>query len=451
VFGIGNNVYEAWRIRYDEQKKVPQWQGDLSKEFLGWINTHPTEDIPHRYRGEYTNFIRTEIDKLFVEVNARDLVPIENPTVVVPTAPAGRPPVGVRPNPQMRGNEQAMIGVTHEWKGLVAWDETLRQALRDQYDWDTLPTSQQVRYANEDLWIYRALLKIIANTNKDAKEHLVASVKQIEALNIGPLVSLPTQFYVPAVPVGGVVTDGASEGGGEGAMPSDGGTLDPTGGLPPAPGQAGQGEGGDAAAAAMTPDQYTDAVLKHGRYVDAKGKPVGYSQPEPFAEFKIMPFEMHLLMDQRRIPDLLANCANSPLPVEVRQVGIVSTEQPLDTANAGGGQRQGRAGMMQLQQRPMMPARGGMPGGEGDMPGGRGMGGLMNRQPLQRGMEGGGGGALDLGSAVELRPADLHVEIRGVIYIFNPPDRSKGGKTPEPTAETPVAPAAPAAEAGAGG
>src|SRR5688572_28848397 len=56
VFGIGNNVHEAWKIRYEEQLKVPQWQGDLSEDFLLWImkNEYDTP-IPTRFREEYQN------------------------------------------------------------------------------------------------------------------------------------------------------------------------------------------------------------------------------------------------------------------------------------------------------------------------------------------------------------------------------------------------------------
>src|SRR5687767_13030002 len=34
VFGIADNVYDAWVLRYQEQLKVPQWQGNLSEDFL---------------------------------------------------------------------------------------------------------------------------------------------------------------------------------------------------------------------------------------------------------------------------------------------------------------------------------------------------------------------------------------------------------------------------------
>lgn len=443
VLGIADNVYGAWQLRYNEQQKVPQWAGDLSKPFLDFVNSPsraPDAAIPARFREEYMNFIRKEIDSLFTQVNARDLVEIAGSTVVAGPGVTRQQPG----RPQPGGTGAANLGVTHEWKGIVAWDEAQREALRAQYDWNTPPTSQQVRYANEDLWIYRALLDIIVQTNKEAKEHLVAPIKQIDALNIGQLVQPPAQFITLAVP--------AAAGGGEGAMAMQPGAEGGEGMAPPqAPGAGGGEGGGTEGAAALDPEQLTNAQLKHLRYVDAKGKPLGYNSPEPFAEFKIMPFEMRLLMDQRKIPEFLANCANSPLPVEVRQVGIVSTETPLTAASGGGGEGGGMRGNMPGGNMPggNMPRGlpGGRMGGEGGMPGGP-----MARpatRPNPRGGEGGGGavgGGNDLGGAVELRPYDLHVDVRGVIYIFNKPDRAKVGKA----APAPEAAAAPA-EAGAGG
>ena len=47
-----------------------------------------------------------------------------------------------------------------------------------------------------------------------------------------------------------------------------------------------------------------------------------YYVRHPFAEFKLMPIRMSLIMDQHRIPKLLVECANSNMPIEVRRVRI---------------------------------------------------------------------------------------------------------------------------------
>ncbi len=83
--------------------------------------------------------------------------------------------------------------------------------------------------------------------------------------------------------------------------------------------------------------------------MDDKGQPLPASEPEypyvkhPYAEFKMMPIRMSLVMDERRLPKLLVECGNSNMPIEVRRVRILKTQdQPVDlgapatTAGAGG-------------------------------------------------------------------------------------------------------------------
>lgn len=115
--------------------------------------------------------------------------------------------------------------------------------------------------------------------------------------------------------------------------------------------------------------------LTANRYVNAQGVPVA-SGAAPFAEFNLMPVHLKLLMDQRRIPHLLTNCANSPLLVEVRRVNL--------NAEDAGQKRSGGAGGVAL----------------------------------------GGGRRGAAGGIEEVMPGpyDLEVEVFGFVYLFNPPD-----------------------------
>src|SRR5262249_38863406 len=82
-----------------------------------------------------------------------------------------------------------------------------------------------------------------------------------------------------------------------------------------AAGQAGGagGGGGSGEPVEKAPDQ--------GRYVDKDGKQVAPGTA-PKAEFKRMPVFLKLTIDQRAITRLLVECANSPLPVDVRQLRV---------------------------------------------------------------------------------------------------------------------------------
>ncbi len=116
-----------------------------------------------------------------------------------------------------------------------------------------------------------------------------------------------------------------------------------------------------------------------GRYVDeAKGTPLP-NGPKANAVYKLMPIRMLLLMDQKKVTQLCVACANSPVMVEPRQVVIIDEE---------------------------------------DFQGGSG-GGSAGGMPLQPG------------------PNACYVDLRGVVYLFNPPDQKR--LQPADAGNTPVA------------
>ena len=85
--------------------------------------------------------------------------------------------------------------------------------------------------------------------------------------------------------------------------------------------------------------------------------PLPVGTDPPFWEFKMMPVYLHLKIDQRKIPELLVECANSTMPVEIKKVRI----NPGSGGSALGGMEGGTAAS-------------GAPGMEGM--GGRGMEGM---------------------------------------------------------------------------
>jgi hypothetical protein len=131
--------------------------------------------------------------------------------------------------------------------------------------------------------------------------------------------------------------------------------------------------------------------LLQGRYLDENGQPLAASAAAtstsgPFAEFKQIFVYMKFVMDQRKVPDLLSVCANSELPIEVRQVRV----RPLGGVGPAGG--------------------GGVFGGFGG------------------GMGGGGGMAAGNVGELALTDYDMLVEVSGIIYLYNPPIKENLGK-----------------------
>jgi hypothetical protein len=245
-----------------------------------------------------------------------------------------------------------------EWIGTVDWNPADYQRLESHFEWrDQLPpTTLAVVLAQENLWVYEALLRVIHGVNETG-----LAVKRIEAIDIGQDAAASWRAAADTV------VHGESAAG------------------PPA-----SGPGGD-------PND-SNRLLLENRYFDDNSQPVPYTSEypivRPYREFKMMPIRLSLVMNQLRLPTLLAECANSSMPIEVRRVRLCKTQsQSLDLGTHGGGR-----------------------GGEGGM---RGMLPGEFRRPSPP--ESGGGQSQELGSD------DVPVEIYAVIYIFNPPDREKLG------------------------
>ena len=147
-------------------------------------------------------------------------------------------------------------------------------------------------------------------------------------------------------------------------------------------------EGGDPAAAKNPLD---------GRYVDASGKRMPGATAAA-TQFKRMPVFMRLTIDQREIPKLLTECANSPLPVEVRQLRI--------NPGKAGGSEAGKSA----------PASSG--GG--------------NSNPLQVRLPGSRSAPTrpTPGPTQAATSFEVPVEVLGIVYIYNKPEMNKPAGQP---------------------
>jgi len=204
------------------------------------------------------------------------------------------------------------------------------------------------------------------------------------------------------------------------------------------------------------------------RYVDDKYQPLAPERlrgalksttPEDalLAVAKRMPVRIRVVLDQRKLNVLLAQCGNSKLPVEIRQVRINRPPAAPGAGAGGGGSYAGGEG-------------GGMPGGfggggfagggfggggfgggeGGGMPGGFGGGGFGGGgfggggfgggAPIPGGFGGGmpGGGEGGFGQPgrsgmvpgsvtadATVDPNIIHVELYGIVYIYNPANKEQ--------------------------
>jgi hypothetical protein len=154
------------------------------------------------------------------------------------------------------------------------------------------------------------------------------------------------------------------------------------------------------------PEEEGDGLVQidpaEGRYVDKDYQQLGGFEELRGLEGEVakrMPIRMRVKMDQRAINRLLAECANSPLTVEVRQLRVNPDEGSFAGSSGlrGGLLRQGF-------------------GGEAEYEGPGGLLGGARRNTF------------GVANADDAFPYDVTTEVYGIIYIYNPvSENSLGG------------------------
>ena len=441
---LATNVFTAWETLVQDQQARNLWTGlgDFaqneirSKDFL--------DDLSSTTRMSYLQFARGEMDKLGGmqkrrnELNNSDVwrvqeylqngqpVTLLRLTENVTNASGFGGGGGGGATSQGRRENVAStvaVGVPTTQSGKVVWDTPALDVTMK--NWEQEPQSFEVWLTQEDLWVYQALLWVIAESNKDVREASKtvlpgastagggsgtisgaggdplnlrdAVVKEIVQLSIGKNAARPLDQQSRRSIRSGVSSgmDGLDSSSGDSSSGSQlGGLL----------GASDSGSGGSDGVmmTGLSPAAMAEAmrrVAMAGRYVDAEGKPL--MEPDLTAQFRRMPVLLELRVDQRYISDILVNCANSPMPIDVLWV----TVSPENT-----------------QQMNYAPTVATVPGMSGSgSAGGQGAG----RRPPSGG--GGSAGRTRGTGNVDFGPHEVVIEILGCINIFAPPEREKIG------------------------
>jgi hypothetical protein len=427
---LADEVKDLWQDLYDRQtKEVLEWPQSLSQEFRDYVEKLQFgADIPQHLRSNYRDYADRYFPRLPEIIGARPLSDAEAGLGGMGGLGGFGGIGGGRGEYMPRGGSRFTEGGLGLGVGgidpsqevddnyICAWLD--QDVVRAELDFPERPSSMRIWVTQEDLWVYRALLFSIKNVNEaaGATRKSNAAVRTIIALEVGQRAAgasrTPNRIYkVPtAAPAaaGDMMEFGGEPGAGmePGAMPTE-----PSMGRPmDFSASIGAGRMGDGP---MSEAEEQNMLLSH-RYLDEAGKPIpvgavstgmegGEAMPaDPAAaatpvdlsmfgkEYKRIPVRMVLEMDQRHLPNLIAQCASQSLQVEVTEVRI----NPPDGGGASGG---GLEGM-----------RGGMGGGYG--------GGLGNNAamfPDRSGLQ-----------EFNPHPEVAQVIIQGVIYIFNKPDPS---------------------------
>ncbi|MEW4560910.1 hypothetical protein AB1K70_00180 [Bremerella sp. JC770] len=430
-----DDIDQAWQKKWEAQKGVLTWPPELNvggSDFTDIVNGillgRPIEALAEEdkmsisKRELYRDYIKEELPKLAEIIHAR--------WVPSGSGGGGGGQFGIEAfdgGGGFEGGGRVGRGGLNsdelEKPPLVMWNPTNQANIQSKsFDWSggnnaqgmgaggpgaaagggrNVPTTKEVLYAQENLWVLRNIMNVIAKTNGDISSAHQATIKAIDTIEFGrEVMPIRSKVVIPRSPLAA----GADEFGMDG-MGMDGMGMDGMGGMDEygmdGMGMDGMGMGPDGMpldGMEMDPGDY--------RYVDKDYAKLMVDDlraatTEPTSEnyylsvAKRLPVRMRFLMDQREIDKLLVECGNADLMIEVRQVRI----NP-DTSGVGGG-----AGGMGA------PGMGNFDMGAMDIGGGEfgGMGGRGSRN----------GDGVDQAEKI----FDAPVEIYGIIYIYNPVNR----------------------------
>lgn len=441
------DVFARWKEQYGEQQKLFQWPETVKD--IG--DLPPGRPLSRAQQVEYKRIVPIELEKL-----THERAQIRNP-IPDPTVPQSASAIGQAAS-YLDGKHFMFWGEV----GQEASQQELWNRYRSRFATTDTPSRTRVEVTQEDLWVIGQLLDVIAKTNEGFTDQANAAVKLIHEVDVAqwalakaqqsdPMIFYPTAADAATGDAGGMGMGGA--GGMEGGM---------------------GGEGDQPMTPEAREEAFDKALLKH-RYVDDKGKPLEADDPAaptpgPFAEFKQLFVRIKLRIDERRLPRLLANCANSPLPIEVWRTSFVANDFSPQSPGGGMGSGGFAGGGMGMGSRGMgsggmgsgglgamgMGAMGSGGFGRGGMgedmergygpPGGamgsRGFGGMGSGGMGSRGFGGPGIGGIGaqpgmvdaqgnpieiVDGTLEATPLDADVEICGIVRIYHRPDPAKLG------------------------
>ena len=229
-------VDSTWLALYERQKPLMTWPEDVRKEMTGIEFGQPIpSQVLQQYRQSYIS--QSQFYELYRLADPYD------------------------PN------------VSELSKGKVIFGP---QATIKYEDWTQVsPPVPAAWRAQEDVWIQRAILTVIRDTNSRALNHLSAPVQEIISMSIAEAAPRPESDPPPAR----AVQKAPAAAQAPGAKPAQ----DPM------------------AALSQVPEN---------RYVKVT------------PQYKVVPIYLQLLVEQQSIPELLVNFANSKIPIETKQVSM---------------------------------------------------------------------------------------------------------------------------------
>ncbi|QDU60604.1 hypothetical protein Pan216_14510 [Planctomycetes bacterium Pan216] len=177
--------------------------------------------------------------------------------------------------------------------------------------WSRNPKSMEAWLAQEELWIQLAIVKVIREVNKNATGWKDAAVRELEYVGIGydgidsksavtkGDIQLQSKLELPENPNSGMPGD-------EGGMVNYGG----------------RSTGGKVRGWGARPSNRGNQNIDPERYLEMN------------EQFRTVPVSVSMLVDQRKIPEILAALANADFHFHINQVSVGVRAEPVETPQA---------------------------------------------------------------------------------------------------------------------
>ena len=189
------SVWEAWLKKYKKQGDLFVWPEELGSDFLNVVKDlrpfetkvpYPLEDELLRIdlRESYPEYIRSELPQLAARIGA-EWKAREATGDVRPGGPAM--PRSERGD---EGEREGNAGTAETSFNEMRWNAVNQQEIyNNHFDWsnqpDRAPTTLQVLYAQEDLWVFRSLMEILRKTNGGTKSARGLAIPYVDFIRIG--------------------------------------------------------------------------------------------------------------------------------------------------------------------------------------------------------------------------------------------------------------------------
>lgn len=495
---LEKDVLAAWTTMVEAQKEQNRWTGLATRATSDIERKNFLDTLESATLNSYLTFARGEMNKLldknFAQPGEPEVKlcrvqqyglrgePLETILLTENNSGAGSSSGSTtRTSTSPRQTTGGAVGGGF-LRGKVVWDSPQLDVTMK--NWTQQPLSFEVWLTQEDIWVYQALLWVVAESNKYVREasKRVATgaagsvstggmagaageplnlrdsvVKQIIDIAIGTKAAMElAKQSNRRIGMSGSMGSGSSSG--SSSLFGTGSEYGSSGGSGSSSDYSSSGSGSSLVMDKAALDEAAKKRAMRGRYVDDIGTPLLDADEALTGQYRRMPVYLEFVVDQRYMSDVLVNCANCPMPIDVLWVTInPDATQPFDfevstpsVGLAGGGsspsptsrgsgsisrQNTGRSSGSSGgsgSSRPVIRAPARITGMSSSGGGGSGYStgagteiiGLADRSSAGSGGISSSGGSGRTGS-IDFGPNAAIIQIYGCINIFAPPDPAK--------------------------